>query len=293
MPQASPSRGDSLVPGGEFSMSWSDFRQIAQLVHAGAGIALTESKVNLVYSRLAKRLRAAGLKSFRDYCELINSSEGTDERQAMIAALTTNVTRFFREKHHFDHVRDQLLPQLATRARAGERIRLWSAGCSSGEEPYSLALTLLDAVPNAAEQDILILASDIDPAMLAHAERGVYRVNQLEDIPLASRRNRLEMIKSGGEMSFRIGEQVRQLVRFRELNLLGSWPMAGKFDAIFCRNVMIYFDEPTQHRLCERFADILDENGMLYIGHSERVGADLPFELVTQTGYRVRKGAAS
>lgn len=274
-------------------MSWADFRQIAQLVHAGAGIALTESKVNLVYSRLAKRLRAAGLKSFRDYCELINSTEGADERQAMIAALTTNVTRFFREKHHFDHVRDHLLPELAARARAGARVRLWSAGCSSGEEPYSLALTLLDAVPNAAELDMLVLASDIDPAMLAHAERGVYRASQLEDIPLASRRNRLEMIKSGNEMSFRIGDCVRALVRFRELNLLGSWPMAGKFDAIFCRNVMIYFDDATQHQLCERFAGILNENGMLYIGHSERVAADLPLDLVTQTGYRVRKGSVS
>jgi len=250
-------------------MSWADFRQIAQLVHAGAGIALTESKVNLVYSRLAKRLRAAGLKSFRDYCELINSTEGADERQAMIAALTTNVTRFFREKHHFDHVRDHLLPELAARARAGARVRLWSAGCSSGEEPYSLALTLLDAVPNAAELDMLVLASDIDPAMLAHAERGVYRASQLEDIPLASRRNRLEMIKSGNEMSFRIGDCVRALVRFRELNLLGSWPMAGKFDAIFCRNVMIYFDKPTQEALVNRLAACLEPGGYLFIGHAE------------------------
>jgi chemotaxis protein methyltransferase CheR len=290
MVQASRPRDNSLVPGGEFAMSWSDFRQIAQLVHAGAGIALTESKVNLVYSRLAKRLRAAGLKSFRDYCELISSSDGADERQAMIAALTTNVTRFFRESHHFEHVREHVLPRLAARALAGGRVRLWSAGCSSGEEPYSLALTMLDVIPDAAEQDVLVLASDIDPAMLAHAERGVYRATQLEDIPLGSRHNRVEMIKSGTEMSFRIGDQVREIVRFRELNLLGSWPMTGKFDAIFCRNVMIYFDEATQRRLCERFADILSENGMLYIGHSERIGADLPFDLVTQTGYRVRKG---
>jgi chemotaxis protein methyltransferase CheR len=274
-------------------MSWSDFRQIAQFVHAGAGITLTESKANLVYSRLAKRLRAAGLKSFRDYCELIDSSNGADERQAMIAALTTNVTRFFREGHHFDHLKKHLLPGLAARARSGKRVRLWSAGCSSGEEPYSLALAVLDVIPDAAQMDLLVLASDIDPTMLAHAERGIYRINQLEDIPLAARRNRVEMIKSGNEMSFRIGDQVRAIVRFRELNLLGSWPMTGTFDAIFCRNVMIYFDEPTQHRLCARFAESLNENGMLYIGHSERVGAKLPFNLVAQTGYRLRKKIAS
>ena len=122
-------RSESLVPDSEFPMSWSDFRQIAQLVHAGAGITLPENKVNLVYSRLAKRLRAIGVKTFRDYCALVTSSHGLDERQAMIAALTTNVTRFFREMHHFDHLR-QLLPKLLERAKKGERIRFWSAGCS-------------------------------------------------------------------------------------------------------------------------------------------------------------------
>jgi len=285
------SRGESLVPDSEFPMSWSDFRQIAQLVHAGAGITLPENKVNLVYSRLAKRLRAVGMKTFRDYCALVTSSEGVDERQAMIAALTTNVTRFFREMHHFDHLR-QLLPKLHARAKNGERIRFWSAGCSSGEEPYSLALTILDMIPDAAVLDILILATDIDPNVLAHAERGVYRAGQLEDIPLALRRNRLQTLRTESDMSFRVGEEVRSLVRFRELNLLGPWPMNRKFDAIFCRNVMIYFDEETQHRLCARYAGSLNPGGMLYVGHSERVGSDLPFELVGQTAYRVRQGSA-
>jgi chemotaxis protein methyltransferase CheR len=269
-------------------MSWSDFRQIAQLVHAGAGIALTDNKVNLVYSRLAKRLRAVGLRNFRDYCALVTSSDGVDERQAMIAALTTNVTRFFRESHHFDHLRSQLLPKLAGR----ERVRLWSAGCSSGEEPYSIAMTVLDVFPEAAARDILILATDIDPAVLAHAERGIYRSNQLEDIPAQARRNRVDTVRTGAELSFRVADSVREIVRFRELNLLGAWPMAGKFDAIFCRNVMIYFDEPTQHNLCERFAGSLNDEGVLYIGHSERVGHGLAFDLAGQTTYRVRRGGA-
>jgi chemotaxis protein methyltransferase CheR len=284
------SRGESLVPDSEFPMSWSDFHQIAQLVHAGAGITLPENKVSLVYSRLAKRLRAIGVKTFRDYCALVTSSQGVDERQAMIAALTTNVTRFFREMHHFDHVRE-LLPKMLERAKHGERIRFWSAGCSSGEEPYSLALTILDIIPNAAELDILVLATDIDPNVLAHAERGVYRGSQLEDIPLAVRRNRLQTLRKQTDMSFRVGEEVRSLVRFRELNLLGSWPMTRKFDVIFCRNVMIYFDEQTQHNLCARYAGALNAGGMLYVGHSERVDSNLPFDLVGQTGYRVRHGA--
>ena len=285
------SRSESLVPDSEFHMSWSDFRQIAQLVYAGAGITLPENKVNLVYSRLAKRLRAAGVKSFRDYCALVTSSEGVDERQAMIAALTTNVTRFFREVHHFDHVR-QLLPKLRERARSGERIRFWSAGCSSGEEPYSLALTILDAIPDAAQLDILVLATDIDPNVLAQAERGIYRASQLEDIPLALRRNRLQSVRARTDMGFRMGEEVRSLVRFRELNLLGPWPMTRKFDAIFCRNVMIYFDEQTQHKLCARYAGALNAEGVLYIGHSERVAGDLPFELVGHTTYQVRHGGS-
>ena len=283
-------RGESLVPDSEFPMSWSDFRQIAQLVHAGAGITLPENKVNLVYSRLAKRLRAIGVKTFRDYCALVTSSRGLDERQAMIAALTTNVTRFFREMHHFDHLR-QLLPQLLERAKKGERIRFWSAGCSSGEEPYSLALTILDMIPDAAALDMLVLATDIDPNVLAHAERGVYRASQLEDIPLALRRNRLQTLRAESDMSFRVGEEVRSLVRFRELNLLGAWPMTRKFDVIFCRNVMIYFDEKTQHDLCARYAAALNPGGVLYVGHSERVDSNLPFELVGQTAYRVRHGA--
>jgi chemotaxis protein methyltransferase CheR len=193
--------------------------------------------------------------------------------------------------HHFDHMR-QLLPKLLERARNGERIRFWSAGCSSGEEPYSLALTILDIVPDAAELDILVLATDIDPNMLAHAERGVYRASQLQDIPVALRRNRLQTTRSERDMSFRIGEEVRSLVRFRELNLLGAWPMTRKFDAIFCRNVMIYFDEQTQHNLCARYATALNAGGVLYVGHSERVAGDLPFELVGQTTYRVRHGGS-
>jgi chemotaxis protein methyltransferase CheR len=155
---ASPQGG-----GREFAFTGEDFRTIAAVLHGDAGIYLPDSKATLVYSRLAKRLRVLGLSSFREYCALIQGQNGVDERQAMLAALTTNVTRFFREPHHFEDLRAKVMPALAAKARGGGRVRLWSAGCSTGPEPYSMALTLLSALPDAARHDIKILATDIDP----------------------------------------------------------------------------------------------------------------------------------
>lgn len=282
---------DLAVPDGEFPFTWSDFRQIAELVHSEAGIVLTESKVNLVYSRLAKRIRAIGLRSFREYCALIQGEEGVDERQQMIAAMTTNVTRFFRESHHFDHLRAQVLPELIEGARKGGKVRLWSAGCSSGEEPYSIALTILDMAPEAAGYDIRILATDIDPEMLRRGNTGIYPVRQMGDIPLEMRRRWFRPLQGSGGSDLEVGEELRELVRFRELNMLREWPMKGRFDIIFCRNVMIYFDDETQNTVWGRFAEILRPGGTLCIGHSERitVGAH-PYDLVGQTIYRRHGG---
>ena len=278
----------SLVEG-EFVFTAEDFRHIAQTLHAHAGIALSEGKAALVYSRLAKRLRVLGLRSFRDYCALIEGVEGVDERQAMTAALTTNVTRFYREPHHFDHLRDQVMPELAARARAGGRVRLWSAACSNGQEPYSMALTVLDVLPEAAELDVRILATDIDPNMVAEGRAGIYREDAITPVPLDLRRKWFKKAAGG---AWEVADELRTLVSFKELNLIGDWPMKGKFDVIFCRNVVIYFDEPTQERIWSRFAPLLEPGGTLYIGHSERVsgpGANL-FETTGLTTYSV-KGA--
>jgi len=278
----------SPVPTGEFPFAWEDFHQIAALVHGEAGIVLPESKANLVYSRLAKRLRAIGLRNFRDYCTLIASDEGVDERQALIAAMTTNVTKFFREAHHFEHLEKNVLPDLAAAARKGARVRIWSAGCSSGEEPYSIALSILRVMPDAAKHDVLILASDIDPDMIAKAKLASYPAARLADIP-AVMRTGIETDR--GDERFHFGESVKRLVRFRRLNLLRPWPMRGSFQAIFCRNVMIYFDQPTQNDIWSRFAQQLVPNGHLYIGHSERIASDeQPFVLTGQTIYRLKEG---
>lgn len=255
-------------PSGEFGFERSDFAFIATTLHADAGIHLPPSKANLVYSRLAKRLRALGLESFRDYCALVGSEEGAEERARMIAALTTNVTRFFREPHHFEHLRRRVIEPAADEIRAGRRLRIWSAGCSSGQEPYSIALTLLDVIPDARAYDLRVLATDINPLVLDTARRATYPADEVASVPPELRRSWMEPV-AGGEM--RLDEAPRGLVSIRPLNLIGAWPMKGPFDAVFCRNVVIYFDEKTQIRLLNRFAALLRPGGVLYLGHSERL----------------------
>lgn len=277
--------GPAPLTAGEFGFDRSDFAFIATTLHEDAGIHLPASKANLVYSRLAKRLRVLGLESFRDYCALVGSEEGAEERSQMIAALTTNVTRFFREPHHFDHLRRRLIEPAVADIRAGRRLRIWSAGCSSGQEPYSIALTLLDVIPDARAYDLRVLATDINPIVLDTARRATYPAEEVTSVPPELRRSWMENVPGG---ALRLDEAPRGLVSFRPLNLIGAWPMKGPFDAVFCRNVVIYFDEKTQMRLLNRFASLLRPGGFLYLGHSERmVGpAEALFRLDGTTTYR-------
>jgi chemotaxis protein methyltransferase CheR len=260
-------QGANMVEG-EFAFTEADFRKISAMVHGDAGISLPEAKATLVYSRLAKRLRALGLTSFKDYCELVADGNGVDERQKMLAALTTNVTRFFREPHHFDHLKDNVLPPLLDAARRGGKVRIWSAACSSGQEPFSIAMTILSLMPEAVDKDVKILATDIDPNMVAEGRGGAYAPHLLEGIPDAYRKR---WTSSAGDGRVRMSDDLRSMITFNELNLIGDWPMKGKFDAIFCRNVAIYFEDDTQARLWSRFAPLNQVNGALYIGHSERI----------------------
>jgi chemotaxis protein methyltransferase CheR len=260
------------------------------MLHEDSGIHLPDSKATLVYSRLAKRLRGLGLSSFRDYCELIAGAEGVGERQSMLAALTTNVTRFFREPHHFDHLRDKLLPDLIAEAKSGGRVRLWSAGCSTGQEPYSIALTVLSAFPDAGSFDVRILATDIDPVVLETAKTAIYDGEAIAAIPEPMRKRWMRSVTNpGGEARWRVGDEARDLIAFRELNLNGPWPVKGCFHAIFCRNVAIYFEEATQARIWTRFGDLMTEKSRLYIGHSERVNDDHRFQSDGLTVYRLKR----
>jgi chemotaxis protein methyltransferase CheR len=282
------SRAAPPMVDGEFAFTEGDFRKIAAMVHGDAGIALHETKATLVYSRLAKRLRALGLSSFQDYCALVAGQDGVDERQRMLAALTTNVTRFFREPHHFDHLRQKVLPPLLSAARAGGKVRLWSAACSSGQEPYSAAMTILSLMPEAPNLDIKILATDIDPNMVVEARNGVYAEGLMAGVSEEYRR-RWTAPAAGRPGFVQVADEARALVTFNELNLIGDWPMKGKFSAIFCRNVAIYFDDATQAKLWSRFAPLLPVGGTLYIGHSERVAgpASVHFEPDGITTYRL------
>jgi chemotaxis protein methyltransferase CheR len=278
--------GDRSIVEGEYDFTFEDFRRIAAMLHADAGISLPENKVTLVYSRLAKRLRATGIESFREYCAHIAAADGVEERKKMLAALTTNVTRFFREPHHFEHLKAHVLPKLIQRARGGGRVRIWSAGCSSGQEPYSIGLTLLSMMPDAPDYDVRVLASDIDPNVLNDARAGVYRSELCTEIP---RELRTKWMRRTGDL-WSMGDELRSLIAFRELNLIGEWPMHRPFDVIFCRNVAIYFEEDTQVKIWRRFQSILVPGGRLYIGHSERLsGTGDSFETDGLTTYRLRE----
>jgi chemotaxis protein methyltransferase CheR len=284
-PRLSP---DECLATGEYPLTRRDLTEIAAMIYADAGIHLNESKASLVYSRLSKHIRNLGLKGFREYCTLVSSPEGAPARREMLSHLTTNFTRFFRENHHFEHMKNEVLPELIARAKAGGRVRIWSAASSDGQEPYSIALTLLSLLPNAADYDIRILATDIDPKILALARAGAYDAAALETVSPAMRKQYFREVDIDGRRKWQVDDRVKKLITYNELNLMAQWPFKGPFDVIFCRNVVIYFDEPTQMKIWTRFAGMLAEGGHLYIGHSERVSGESKalFDNIGITTYR-------
>lgn len=279
---------DEVLASGEYPLTRRDLQEIAAMIYADAGIYLNDTKASLVYSRLSKHIRNLGLKGFRDYCTLVSSPAGAQVRREMLSHLTTNFTRFFRENHHFEHLKAEVLPGLLNRARSGGRVRIWSAACSDGQEPYSIALTVLSMMPNIADYDFRILATDIDPKILAQARAGIYDETALETVSPAMRKQWFQDADVAGRRKFRIDDKVKKLITFNELNLMAQWPFRGPFDVIFCRNVVIYFDEPTQMKIWSRFSGLLPEGGHLYIGHSERVSGDAKhlFDNIGITTYR-------
>ena len=270
----------------EFPFTTRDFFRIAAVLKAEAGITLSEAKAPLVYARLVKRVRDLGLENFRAYCTLIAGADGVEERRRMTAALTTNVTRFFREPHHFAHLKEEVMPILARHATRGGRVRLWSAGCSSGEEPYSIALTILSVLPEAERMDVKVLATDIDANMLSCGQAGIYSDADTAPIEPELRDRWFHTRGDGAERLWGASRTLCNLVSFRRLNLMGEWPMRGRFQAVFCRNTVIYFEEPEQVRVWTQMAQVCAPGAVLYVGHSERVtGADL-FSPIGMTTYR-------
>lgn len=270
----------------EYAFTDAHFDLLRKLVGKYAGISLNDTKRQLVYGRLARRIRAMNLSGFDAYCELVRD-EDSPEIENFINAITTNLTSFFRENHHFECLAQQVVPTLLKTNAASRRIRIWSAGCSTGEEPYSIAMTLHEALAGVQGWDVKILATDIDSNVVATAAAGVYPANRQQGVSEA-RMKRFFTGAGGASGNMRLKDEVRSMIRFAPLNLMEQWPFKGPFDVIFCRNVVIYFDKETQGRLFGRYADVLARHGYLFIGHSETMfGTCTRFDLIGRTTYRL------
>ncbi|MCE2576836.1 protein-glutamate O-methyltransferase CheR [Komagataeibacter sp. FNDCR2] len=276
-------RGTQLANEPDFTEA--DFQRVRRIAQEEAGIHFPESKSTLVYSRVSRRVRETGQVSFKAYLDFVQSPEGRSEMENLICALTTNVTNFFREKNHFVHLEEVVVPAMAARVRAGGRGRVWSAACSTGQEPWSIAMSIMTAFPDAAAHDVRVLATDINSQVVAQAATGIYPEEETEAIPPAKKSQFMEPYGRG---DLRFGGSICRLPAFRVLNLNATWPMKGTFSAIFCRNVVIYFDEATREHLWSRLADKLEPGGFLYVGHSERVAtkSQCGLEQVAPTIYR-------
>ncbi|MAS44495.1 MAG: chemotaxis protein CheR [Rhodobacteraceae bacterium] len=268
-PRVSDSR-DTGAYGGEFNMSDAEFQRVADKVFEIAGIVLKDHKRQMVYTRLSRRLRALGMTSFTVYMDHLESGAGSREITEFSNAVTTNLTSFFREAHHFDHLRHEVLEPLGKAGKS--RIRVWSAGCSTGEEPYSIALTARAAARSMGGADFRILATDLDTNVLAKAKAGIYPEARVADVPSELRSGAMSRRGADVEMS----AQLKSMIAFRQLNLLHAWPFRGPFDVIFCRNVLIYFDAETKAGLVRRYAEALTDDGILYLGHSESLLGEHP-----------------
>lgn len=270
----------------EYSFTTKDFECVRALVKKNAGIKLADTKREMVYGRLVRRVRRLGLGSFFEYCELLEE-DGSDEIVHLVNAITTNLTSFFREPHHFEYLGTTVMPMLLKRNEQTRRIRIWCAGCSTGEEPYSIAMVVKEKLPLGERWEVKILATDIDSNVLNKASRGIYPAEGMERI--SERRLKRWFRKGTGAQTgmIKLNPDLRDMISFRRLNLMEPWPMRGPFDVVFCRNVVIYFDKSTQKILFDRLADTLVGDGQLFIGHSESLfRVSDRFELLGNTIYR-------
>ena len=271
----------------EFLCTDRDFKDIANLVYNACGIVLGDHKREMVYSRLARRIRALKLNDFKAYLAYLDTHKD-QEFDAFINAITTNLTSFFREVHHFEFIKSELIPNLIKANKDTKRIRIWSAGCSTGEEPYSLAMTLNNAFPS--NWDVKILATDLDSNVLEKAQKGVYTAANVNGLD-ATHLKRWFLKSKDGE-HYKVKDKLRERISFKRLNLLQDWPMKGPFDLILCRNVVIYFDKETKDHLFKRYANILSDHGYLFLGHSESMGKEHSnYKNLGKTMYQLRAHA--
>lgn len=273
----------SAEPGTrEYAFSTRDFECVKKMIYARAGIALAENRQEMVYTRLSRRLRATGSSGFNEYLERLERDGEDEEWEFFVNALTTNLTAFFREAHHFP-----ILAEHVKKRQPGQIVKLWCSASSTGEEAYSMAMTMMEAF-DSLKPPVRILATDIDTEVLAVAREGIYSLDRLESV--SPERIRRFFLKGKNNTSgyARIRPELRDLITFRQFNLLDTrWPMRGLFNAIFCRNVMIYFDKPTQYQILQKFVPLLDRDGLMFMGHSEvfQHASDL-IRLIDRTVYK-------
>ena len=249
----------------EFNFTDKDFHFIRKLVLDKTGIALSEAKSDMVYSRLTRRLRILNLNRFAEYLNILKNND-EEELVHFVNAITTNLTSFFRENHHFEFLANTLLPKLL-KTKSDRRLRIWSAGCSTGEEPYSIAMVIRELMSKAQDWDVKILATDLDSNVVENASNGIYMRDKLTGVSDKRLKRFFQTNNSSGEV--KAGNEIRDLITFKQLNLMHEWPFKGPFDFIFCRNVVIYFNKDTQRELFERYANYTVDGGHLFIGHSE------------------------
>jgi len=269
----------------EFSFSDRDFDRVRKVVYDHAGIHLAESKQNLVYNRLARRLRALGFEDFQSYLDYVEGVGKEEEFTHLINAITTNLTFFFREVHHFEFLQQELFPALMKKNADTKKVRIWSAGCSTGEEPYSLAICVKESFP--AGWDVRVDASDLDTNVIETGKTGVYNIDALKGVS-PERVKRWFLRGSGANAGMvKVKPELKEVIRFQQVNLMNDWPWTEPFDLIFCRNVVIYFDKPTQQRLFGRYYQQLKPDGHLFIGHSESLyKVSDQFKLLGKTIYQ-------
>jgi chemotaxis protein methyltransferase CheR len=268
----------------EFHFTRDDFDYLRNLVMQNTGIIADEDKYTMYYSRLSRRIRALGLKNFAEYRGYLDQHRET-ELIELVNSVTTNLTSFFRENHHFEFIRDSIIPNLKKEGR--RKIRIWSAGCSTGEEPCSIAITLAQAIPDYKKWDIKILATDLDSHVIRKASSASYETARVKPVQKAFLERYFIRDNTGTEGVFKVHTDLLNLIQFKQLNLLHGWPPMDRMDMIFCRNVVIYFDKPTRNKLVDRFAECMVDHGYLFMGHSESLfGSTERFKSLGKTIYQ-------
>lgn len=265
----------------QHSLTDNEFQFICKLVYDSTGIVLDDRKREMVYRRLMRRIRDLKIGSFSQYCQLLKN-EDAEELPKFINSITTNLTSFFRENHHFDFLKHRFLAEHLEQYRHTKRLRIWSAACSTGEEPYSLAITLLETLGSEINHwDVKILATDLDTSVLAEAKAGIYKAERIQDIAADYQRKWFKAGNNQNAGKVKVHPRLQQLITFKPLNLLNAWPFNGPFDVIMCRNVLIYFDKPTQEKLIQRYFEMIRPGGLLILGHSESLARNQQ-QLITE-----------